>query len=106
MTEIKSDDLFFKNGQAYLNINKGTKGGKPRIANWQARRSGNKSMKWFNPKRDGIIVNYDQPFYRATYANRLYNQLKCKSQHKTNTSYEKELARYMTNSHAFSLKAG
>lgn len=31
MMSIESKDLFFKNGKAYLNVTKGTKGGKPRI---------------------------------------------------------------------------
>ena len=82
MTMIKSDDLFFKNGQAYLNINKGTKGGKPRIAKivGETEEETKEIVEWIQSK-DGRLFNklssnYDNHYYRATYANRLYNQLK------------------------------
>ena len=82
MTMIKADDLFFKNGQAYLNINKGTKGGKPRIAKivGETEEETKAIVKWIQSK-DGRLFNklssnYDNHYYRATYANRLYNQLK------------------------------
>ena len=82
MTMIKSDDLFFKNGQAYLNINKGTKGGKPRIAKiiGKTEAETKEIVKWIQSKKGRLFnklsSNYDNHFYRATYANRLYNQLK------------------------------
>lgn len=82
MTMIKSDDLFFKNGQAYLNINKGTKGGKPRIAKivGETEEETKDIVKWIQSKEGRLFnklsSNYDNHFYRATYANRLYNQLK------------------------------
>lgn len=82
MTMIKSDDLFFKNGQAYLNINKGTKGGKPRIAKIVGKTEAETKeiVKWIQSKKGRLFnklsSNYDNHFYRATYANRLYNQLK------------------------------
>lgn len=82
MTMIKSDDLFFKNGQAYLNINKGTKGGKPRIAKIVGKTDAETKeiVKWIQSKKGRLFnklsSNYDNHFYRATYANRLYNQLK------------------------------
>lgn len=82
MTMIKSDDLFFKNGQAYLNINKGTKGGKPRIAKIVGKTEAETKeiVKWIQSKKGRLFnklsSNYDNHFYRATYANRLYNQFK------------------------------
>lgn len=82
MTMIKSDDLFFKNGQAYLNVNKGTKGGKPRIAKIVGKTEAETKeiIKWIQSKKGRLFnklsSNYDNHFYRATYANRLYNQLK------------------------------
>lgn len=82
MTMIKSDDLFFKNGQAYLNVTKGTKGGKPRIAKIVGKTEAEtrEIVKWIQSKKGQLFnklsSNYDNHFYRATYANRLYNQLK------------------------------
>ena len=82
MTMIKSDDLFFKNGQAYLNITRGTKGGKPRVAKivGKTEEETKEIVEWIQSK-DGRLFNklssnYDNHYYRATYANRLYNQLK------------------------------
>ena len=82
MTMIKSDDLFFKNGQAYLNVTRGTKGGKPRIAKivGKTEEETKEIVEWIQSK-DGRLFNklssnYDNHYYRATYANRLYNQLK------------------------------
>ena len=82
MTMIKSDDLFFKNGQAYLNINKGTKGGKPRIAKivGETEEETKSIVEWIQSKQGRLFnklsSNYDNHYYRATYASRLYNQLK------------------------------
>lgn len=82
MTMIRAEDLFFENGQAYLNINKGTKGGKSRVAKIVGKTEAETKdiIKWIQSK-DGRLFNklssnYDNHFYRATYANRLYNQLK------------------------------
>lgn len=82
MTMIKAEDLFFKNGQAYLNVNKGTKGGKSRIAKIAGKTEAETKeiVKWIQSKKGRLFnklsSNYDNHFYRATYANRLYNQLK------------------------------
>lgn len=82
MTMIKAEDLFFENGQAYLNVTRGTKGGKPRIAKivGKTEEETKEIVKWIQSK-DGRLFNklssnYDNHYYRATYANRLYNQLK------------------------------
>lgn len=82
MTMIEAEDLFFENGQAYLNINKGTKGGKSRVAKIVGKTEAETKdiIKWIQSKEGRLFnklsSNYDNHFYRATYANRLYNQLK------------------------------
>lgn len=82
MTMIEAEDLFFENGQAYLNINKGTKGGKLRVAKIVGKTEAETKdiIKWIQSKEGRLFnklsSNYDNHFYRATYANRLYNQLK------------------------------
>lgn len=82
MTMIKAEDLFFENNQAYLNITRGTKGGKSRVAKivGKTEEETKEIVEWIQSK-DGRLFNklssnYDNHYYRATYANRLYNQLK------------------------------
>lgn len=82
MTMIRAEDLFFKNGQAYLNIDKGTKGGKSRVAKivGKTEEETKDIVKWIQSKEGRLFnklsSNYDNHYYRATYANRLYNELK------------------------------
>ena len=82
MTMIKAEDLFFENGQAYLNVTQGTKGGKPRVAKIVGKTDEETKdiVKWIKSKKGRLFnklsSNYDNHFYRATYASRLYNQLK------------------------------
>jgi Phage integrase family./Phage integrase, N-terminal SAM-like domain. len=82
MTMIRAEDLFFENGQAYLNVDKGTKGGKSRVAKIVGKTEAETKeiVKWIQSKEGRLFnklsSNYDNHFYRATYANRLYNQLK------------------------------
>lgn len=82
MTMIRAEDLFFENGQAYLNVDKGTKGGKSRFAKIVGKTEAETKeiVKWIQSKEGRLFnklsSNYDNHFYRATYANRLYNQLK------------------------------
>lgn len=82
MTMIRAEDLFFENGQAYLNVTRGTKGGKPRIAKivGKTEEETKDIVKWIQSKKGRLFnklsSNYDNHFYRATYANRLYNQFK------------------------------
>ena len=82
MTMIKAEDLFFKNGQAYLNVTQGTKGGKPRVAKivGKTKEETKEIVEWIQSKQGRLFnklsSNYDNHYYRATYANRLYNQLK------------------------------
>lgn len=82
MTMIKAEDLFFENGQAYLNVTQGTKGGKPRVSKIVGKTDEETKdiVKWIQSKKGRLFnklsSNYDNHYYRATYANRLYNQLK------------------------------
>lgn len=82
MTMIRAEDLFFENGQAYLNIDKGTKGGKSRVAKivGKTEEETKDIVKWIQSKEGRLFnklsSNYDNHYYRATYANRLYNELK------------------------------
>ena len=82
MTMIKAEDLFFENGQAYLNVTQGTKGGKLRVAKIVGKTDEETKdiVKWIQSKKGRLFnklsSNYDNHFYRATYASRLYNQLK------------------------------
>lgn len=82
MTMIRAEDLFFENGQAYLNVDKGTKGGKSRVAKIVGKTEAETKeiVKWIQSKEGRLFYklssNYDNHYYRATYANRLYNQLK------------------------------
>lgn len=82
MIMIEAEDLFFENGQAYLNVDKGTKGGKSRVAKIVGKTEAETKeiVKWIQSKEGRLFYklssNYDNHYYRATYANRLYNQLK------------------------------
>lgn len=82
MTMIRAEDLFFENGQAYLNVDKGTKGGRSRVAKIVGKTEAETKdiIKWIQSKEGRLFnklsSNYDNHYYRATYANRLYNQLK------------------------------
>ena len=82
MTMITAEDLFFENGQAYLKIDKGTKGGKSRVAKilGKTEEETKHIVKWIQSKEGRLFnklsSNYDNHYYRATYANRLYNELK------------------------------
>ena len=84
MLNIESKDLFFEDGKAYLNVTKGTKGGKPRIVEICGISEGETKMivEWIQA-RDGKLfprlnTNYDNHYYRAVYAKRLYDRYKRK----------------------------
>lgn len=84
MLNIESKDLFFEDGKAYLNVTKGTKGGKPRIVEICGVTEGETEMivEWIQA-RDGKLfprlnTNYDNHYYRAVYAKRLYDRYKRK----------------------------
>jgi len=78
MLKITSDDLFFENGKAYLNVTRGTKGGKARIVEIMgASEEETKSIVEFIQSKKGRLFpklhsNYDNHRYRGAYAMRLY----------------------------------
>lgn len=84
MLNIESEDLFFKNGKAYLNVTKGTKGGKPRIVEICGISEGETKMivEWIQSREGRLFpklnTNYDNHYYRAVYAKRLYDRYKRK----------------------------
>lgn len=84
MLNIESEDLFFKNGKAYLNVTKGTKGGKPRIVEICGISEGETKMivEWIQAREGRLFpslnTNYDNHYYRAVYAKRLYDRYKRK----------------------------
>ena len=84
MMSIESKDLFFKNGKAYLNVTKGTKGGKPRIVEICGISEGETKMivEWIQSREGKLFpklnTNYDNHYYRAVYAQRLYDRYKRK----------------------------
>ena len=78
MTRITSDDLFFEDGKAYLDVTKGTKGGKARIVEIMgaSEEETEDIVKFIQSKKGRIFpklhTNYDNHHYRGTYAMRLY----------------------------------
>lgn len=84
MMSIESKDLFFKNGKAYLNVTKGTKGGKPRIVEICGISEGETKMivEWIQSREGKLFpklnTNYDNHYYRAVYAQRIYDRYKRK----------------------------
>lgn len=81
MLKIKGSDLFYKDGNPWISISAGTKGGKPRIAPIIGtkeekaaivelfKRAGTQRVVPYLPK------TYDNHHYRGVYATRFYNQL-------------------------------
>lgn len=82
MMSIESKDLFFKDGKAYLNVTKGTKGGKARIVEICGTSEGETKMivEWIQSREGKLFpklnTNYDNHHYRAIYAQRLYDRYK------------------------------
>lgn len=82
MMSIESKDLFFDNGKAYLNVTKGTKGGKARIVEICGTSEGETKMivEWIQSREGKLFpklnTNYDNHYYRAVYAQRLYDRYK------------------------------
>ena len=76
MTRITSDDLFFEDGKAYLDVTKGTKGGKASYRGDYGcvRGRDRRYCKIHSIKRETfpkLHTNYDNHHYRGTYATRL-----------------------------------
>lgn len=80
MLKIEAEDLFFKDGKAYLNVAKGTKGGKSRVAEivGSTESETKEIIKWIQSKKGRLFkrlsTHYDNHYYRATYAMRIYKK--------------------------------
>lgn len=79
MLQIEAEDLFFSNGRAYLNVTKGTKNGKPRIAEIHGVSEAETKMliKFIQSKKGRLFPklspHYDNHYYRGVYAKRIYS---------------------------------
>lgn len=79
MLQIEAEDLFFNNGRAYLNVTKGTKNGKPRIAEIHGISEAETKMiiKFIQSKKGRLFPklspHYDNHYYRGIYAKRVYS---------------------------------
>jgi integrase len=84
MLNIKSEDLFFKGEKAFLNVTKGTKGGKVRIVEICGTSADETKdiVRWIQCQQGRLFPrlnsNYDNHYYRAVYAQRLYDRYKRK----------------------------
>lgn len=80
MLKITSDDLFFENGKAYLNVTRGTKGGKSRIVEIVGLSDGDTKdiVEWIQGQKGRlfphITKHYDNHHYRSVYARRVYDR--------------------------------
>ena len=79
MLQIEAEDLFFSNGRAYLNVTKGTKNGKPRIAEIHGVSEAETKMiiEFIQSKKGRLFPklspHYDNHYYRGVYAKRVYS---------------------------------
>lgn len=79
MLQIEAEDLFFNNGRSYLNVTKGTKNGKPRIAEIHGISEAETKMiiKFIQSKKGRLFPklspHYDNHYYRGIYAKRVYS---------------------------------
>ena len=80
MLQIEAEDLFFNNGKAYLNVTKGTKNGKSRVAEIHGVSEAETKMiiEFIQSKRGRLFPklspHYDNHYYRAVYARRIYDR--------------------------------
>ena len=80
MQRIEAEDLFFENGKAWLKVDKGTKGGKPRKVEICGKTDAETRdlVRWIQSKKGRLFSrlssNYDNHSYRASYAMRLYKK--------------------------------
>lgn len=80
MLKITSDVLFFENGKAYLNVTRGTKGGKSRIVEIVGLSDGDTKdiVEWIQGQKGRlfphITKHYDNHHYRSVYARRVYDR--------------------------------
>lgn len=79
MLQIEAEDLFFNNGKAYLNVTKGTKNGKSRVAEIHGVSEAETKMiiEFIQSKRGRLFPklspHYDNHYYRGIYAKRVYS---------------------------------
>lgn len=79
MLQIEAEDLFFINGRAYLNVNKGTKNGKSRVAEIMGVSEAETKMivEFIQSKKGRLFPklspHYDNHYYRGIYAKRIYS---------------------------------
>lgn len=79
MLQIEAEDLFFNNGKAYLNVTKGTKNGKPRVAEIHGVSEAETKMiiEFIQSKKGRLFPklspHYDNHYYRGIYAKRVYS---------------------------------
>lgn len=80
MKKIEAEDLFFKQGKAYLNVTKGTKGGKSRIVEIVGISDGDTKdiVEWIQGQKGRLFPriskHYDNHHYRSVYARRIYDR--------------------------------
>lgn len=80
MEQITAEDLLFKDGKYYLNVTKGTKGGRPRVAEIVgiSEAETKEIVAWIQSKKGKLFPklpsHYDNHHYRALYAKRVYNK--------------------------------
>lgn len=80
MENIRAEDLFFKEGKPYLNITRGTKGGRPRVAEiiGISEEETKDIVKWIQARKGKLFPklasHYDNHFYRGVYAKRVYKK--------------------------------
>lgn len=81
MEEIRAEDLFFnEKGRPYLNVTRGTKGGRPRVAEIVgiSEEETRDIVKWILLRKGKLFPklpsHYDNHFYRGVYAKRIYNR--------------------------------
>lgn len=80
MEEIRAEDLFFEKGRPYLNVTRGTKGGRPRVAEivGVSEEETKEIVKWILLRKGKLFPklpsHYDNHFYRGIYAKRIYQK--------------------------------
>lgn len=98
MKRIKAEDLFFKDGKAMLKVDKGTKGGKSREVEIVGKTDAETKdiVRWIQSKKGRLFPklpsHYDNHFYRAAYANRMYKKY-ARDVSKINNKKEKYIMR-------------
>lgn len=80
MESLESSDLFFQDGKAFLSVTKGTKGGRPRVAEivGVTEEETRDIVRYIQSKKGKVFPklpsHYDNHHYRAVYARRVYDK--------------------------------